>query len=126
MQGGVFGGGAFAGFGGPQALQHVPLAGMPGVQIANQPVGDWGAALGLGGDPLGPPAGHDSAAASGTEQAESSTDRQQVAVSQYDFGSCCRCARLSASSSANLRLNMYPTRDKALCGTSTIWSLQCR
>ena len=103
MQGGVFGGGAFAGFGGPQALQHVPLAGIPGVQIANQPVGDWGAALGLGGDPLGPPVGHDSAAASSTEQAESSTaaqqsstDRQQVAVCQYDLGCCCSCLRLSA------------------------------
>lgn len=103
MQGGVFGGGAFAGFGGPQALQHVPLAGMPGVQIGNQAVGDWGAALNLGGDPLGLPAGHDTAAANSTEQAESSTaaqqsstDRQQVAVCQYDLAFRCSCLRLSA------------------------------
>ena len=94
MQGGVFGGGVFAGFGVQPALQH--CQGVPGGAMFNQPVGNWGAALdlgggpaGMGGDPaeMGAPAGHDYAAADSTERAESSKagqqgsqDRQQVHV----------------------------------------------
>ena len=123
MQGGVVGGGAFAGFGGQQAL----LAGMPGGAWFDQPAGDWGAALGMGVDPAGveAPAGNDSAIS--TEQAESSTaaqhrstDRQQVSVIRNDVLPCCSCLTLYATQKARLRSNARPKKRQASCGQGHI------
>lgn len=120
MQDGNFGGGVFAGVGGQQ---HLHLGGRPWVAMFNQPV-DWGAALGLGFDPagMGAPAGHDSAVADSTEQAESSTagqqgstDRQQVCVSTWNFCSLLYLLWTVLHHKVRLRFKVCP-KDRLLCG----------
>lgn len=68
---GLFGGGFLGGLGGNQ---HFNLGNMPGGAMFNQPLPNWGAALGMWGHPGGLWGDAD---ASSSEQAESSTSDQQ-------------------------------------------------
>lgn len=88
----MFGGGMWGGLGGNQ---HFNLGNMPGGAMFNQPLPNWGAALGMGGHPGGlwgdADASTSEQAESSTPDQQSSTDTQQVPVNQCAYSSLCSC-----------------------------------